>query len=148
MKDFLRILVKNCSDPIALCAPKRRFKHYGPPVIMHKRVLAITVLAVALRFSQVSSLLIASLCSHRFGLASCETQVTQMAPLSGTKWGMSKWSQWGRNRPRNRMRWKRFGPAWCAVQALRRPFAIRGLIAVLSGRVKLQSAQPTQSFCL
>lgn len=47
---------------------------------MHKRVLAITILAVVLLFSQVSNLLIASLCSHlRSGLASCQTQVTQPA---------------------------------------------------------------------
>jgi hypothetical protein len=47
-------------------------------VTMHKRFLATTVLTVALLFSQVSNLLIASLCPHlRSGLASCEMQVMQ-----------------------------------------------------------------------
>jgi hypothetical protein len=45
---------------------------------MHKRFLVITILAVALLFSQVSNLLIASLCPHlRSGFISCEIQVSQ-----------------------------------------------------------------------
>ncbi|MGH9882413.1 MAG: hypothetical protein ACRD6N_13330 [Pyrinomonadaceae bacterium] len=44
---------------------------------MHKRFLAIIVLAAALLFSQGGSFLIAALCPHlQSGMASCETQLS------------------------------------------------------------------------
>jgi hypothetical protein len=49
---------------------------------MHRRFLAIAVLAAALLFSQGGNFLIAALCPHlQSGIASCETQWAQ-APMS------------------------------------------------------------------